>query len=390
MEIAYLDCFSGISGDMLLGALLDAGLPFQELTEGLGTLPLEGYRVDAKREARNHLYGTRVLVTLDTQESPPRNLEAIRNIIRGSELSLWVQDQSIAIFEHLARVEGGLHGLPPEHVHFHEVGAVDSIVDIVGCVFGVERLGIQKLFASPLPLGSGFVETQHGRLPVPAPATLSLLQGVPICNAGVPNEMVTPTGAALAVGLACTFGPMPPMVVRRIGYGAGSRIIPDRPNLLRILLGEDQYQEDGDVVALLETNLDDVSPEWLGYIMERLFDAGALDVVLIPVHMKKNRPGVQVQVMADPHRADALMEILFVESGTLGIRHRYSERKVLQRALVEVESPWGTMTVKKIHRRDGSVAFHPEYEACCRAARNSGRPLREVFAWVASLNRDAS
>ena len=390
MEIAYLDCFSGISGDMFLGALLDAGLPSRELTDRLATLPLEAYRVEVKQEVRQQIRGTRVLVTLEGRAHSPRNLEEIRRIIQESDVSRWVRDRSIAIFERLAQVEGGLHGVPPEQVHFHEVGAVDSIIDIVGCVFGVERLGIQRLFVSPLPLGSGFVEMEHGRLPLPAPATLALLQGTPVIPAGISQEMVTPTGAALAVGLAAGFGPMPPMVVRRVGYGAGSRILPDRPNLLRLLLGESGFQREGDVVTLLETNMDDISPEWVGYVMDRLFEGGAIDVVIIPVHMKKNRPGVQLQVMAEPHHTDTLMEILFAETGTLGIRQRYSQRKVLPRTVVEVDSPWGKMPVKKVQRRDGSVTFHPEYEACREAARRSGRPLREIFAWVITLNRTTS
>jgi hypothetical protein len=389
MQIAYLDCFSGISGDMFLGALLDAGLPLKELVDALDTFPLQGYRIESKQESRHHIHATRAVVTVEEKAGTPRDLAAIRKLIQEGVPDPWVQERSISIFEQLARVEGGLHSLPPDQVHFHELGAVDSIIDIVGCVFGVKYLGIQKLFVSALPLGSGFVDTQHGRIPLPSPATLALLQGIPVTHAGVSQEMVTPTGAALAVGLASAFGPMPPMVVRHVGYGAGSRTLPDRPNLVRILVGEGRFEGQGDVVSLLETNLDDVSPEWVGYVMDRLFDAGALDVVLIPVHMKKNRPGVQVQVMAEPHRSDALMEILFKETGTLGIRHRYSERKMLERTVVETDSPWGTMRIKKIHHPDGTVTYHPEYEACREAAIRNGRPLKEVFAWVASLNRPA-
>ena len=220
---------------------------------------------------------------------------------------------------------------PPDAVHFHEVGAVDSIIDIVGCVYGVEALGIHSIYASKIPVGSGFVKTAHGRMPLPAPATIALLSDIPVFDSGVQQEMVTPTGAALLKGLAVGFGEMPAMKVRRIGYGAGSRDLPDRPNMLRILIGEQDAGPGTDIVVVLETNIDDMSPERLGYLMERLFDAGALDVAFFPAQMKKNRPGVQVQVIGYPPQRDGLLKVFFGESSTLGIRFQYTERKVLQR-----------------------------------------------------------
>jgi len=302
-------------------------------------------------------------------------------------LSSEVKDKSIRIFEELASVEGKIHNKPLEEVHFHEVGAVDSIIDIVGTVYGLERLGVTSLFVSSLPLGSGFVETAHGRIPIPAPATTALLEGVPVYDSGTHHEMVTPTGAALVKGLTTSFGPMPPMVVEKIGYGVGTRDLSDRPNLARILIGHMQTEGQVDTVVMLEANIDDTSPEWLGFVMDRLFGAGALDVVFCPVQMKKNRPGIQIQVMGRPDQKDTLMEILFRESSTLGIRFRYTQRMVLQRSVAEVESPWGKIKVKKVLERDGSPFFLPEYEACREVALKTNRPLREIFYWVIGLNK---
>jgi len=387
MKIAYLDCFSGISGDMFLGALLDSGLPFGEFSGHLGTLPLKGFRLDTFREDRKHIFGTRFVVIPEDEEQPTRGLREIREIIKQGQFTDTVKAKSLQIFEDLARVEGEVHNLPAEEVHFHEIGAVDSIVDIVGAVYGVERLGIQALFVSSLPLGSGFVGSSHGRIPLPAPATAALLKDVPVFDSGLSHEMVTPTGAALVKGLSTSFGPMPPMVIHDIGYGIGKRDLPDRPNLARILIGHQQDETEVDTVVVLETNLDDMSPEILGYLMERLFDAGGLDVVFFPLQMKKGRPGVQVQVIGRPDQKDVLMEILFKESTTLGIRFRYSQRKLLKRSVVEVDSPWGKIKAKKAVDSDGSAFFLPEYEVCRKIALENHLPLKEIFSWVMSLNQ---
>ncbi len=387
MKIAYLDCFSGISGDMFLGALLDSGLPFDELGSQLKTLPMEGYWLDTSLEDRKHISGTRFLVISEEKKQPARGLRAIREIIGRGEFSETVKTKSIEIFEALAAVEAKIHNLPIEEVHFHEIGAVDSIIDIVGVVYGVERLGIEALFVSSLPLGSGFVTSSHGRIPVPSPATVALLKNVPVFDAGLSHEMVTPTGAALVKGLARSFGPMPPMIIQCVGYGIGKRELPDRPNLTRILIGDHQDKADVDTVVILESNLDDNSPELLGYLMERLFDTGALDVVFFPVQMKKGRPGIQVQVMGRADQRDVLMGVLFKESTTLGIRFRYTQRKVLKRTVVEVESPWGKIAVKKVLNSDGSALFLPEYEVCRKIALENSRPLKEIFSWVMALNK---
>jgi uncharacterized protein (TIGR00299 family) protein len=388
MKIAHLDCFSGLSGDMFLGALLDAGLPPEALKERLGTLPLGGYRLTVQKESRHEISGTRLLVETGEAAQPARNLEAIGEIVEKGDLSPWVKERAMEVFSLLAHAEAEVHNRPPQEIHFHEVGAVDSIIDIVGTVYAVEALGITRLSASALPLGSGLAETAHGSVPIPAPATLALLRGVSVYDSGLPFEMVTPTGAALVKTLAHAFGPMPPMVIRRAAHGVGSRDLPDRPNLLRILLGEAPGERDGDTVVILETNVDDATPEWLGFLMDRLLEAGALDVVFCPVQMKKNRPAVQVQVMGRPDRKETLMEILFKESPTLGVRFHYSQRSLLKRASSEVESPWGKIRVKEVPGVGGEPLFIPEYEACREIAIRENRPLREIISWVLGLNRE--
>jgi len=390
MKIAYLDCFSGISGDMFLGALLDAGLSFDQLKEGISRLPLTGYRIETRPEGRHQIFGTRFSVVVEEGLHSHRDLKLIRTLIRQADLPVTVREKSIGIFESLARVEGEIHNRPAEEVHFHEVGAVDSIVDIVGTVYGLECLNVGKIFASPLPLGSGFTQSAHGTIPVPAPATLGLLKGILLMGGGTPHEMVTPTGAALIRGLADSFGPMPPMTLDTIGYGVGSRDLPDRPNLLRILMGRDRPGDATETVVVLETNVDDTSPEWLGFLMERLLDAGALDVIFIPVQMKKGRPGVQIQVVGTPDQGDLLMAILMEETTTLGVRFRYSQRKVLPRSFKEVDTPWGRIRVKTVVQRDGRPLLAPEYEACREIALRCHIPLREVYQWIAGLNREAS
>jgi len=382
MKIAYLDCFSGISGDMFIGALIDAGLPLEELRKVLQSLPLEGYSLEVTREERNLLFGTRFKVKVTRDPQPHRRFSDIRDLIRAGNLSPSVRDKSIAIFESIAVEEGKIHGCSVEEVHFHEVGAIDSIVDIVGSVLGMEYLGIGTACASSLPLGSGFVETAHGRIPLPAPATVALLRGIPVHDSGLKEELVTPTGAALVKGLVHSFGPLPPMVIEKVGYGVGSRNLADRPNLLRILIGQEHGGAHEETVVILESNLDDTNPEWLGFLMERLFEAGALDVVFSPGYMKKNRPAVLVHVMGKPHQKDQLMDLLFSESTTLGVRFHFTQRRILERSSVEMDSPWGRMKVKKVFRPDGSFHLLPEFEECRRIAKEKGVPMKDMYRWI--------
>jgi uncharacterized protein (TIGR00299 family) protein len=385
MTSAYLDCFSGISGDMFVGALLDAGVPLEELRSALSLLPVEGYRLEAERTHRKRIFGTRFKVIQDQSIHLHRTFSDIRNIIEKSGLSDAVKQKSLAVFEELAIVEGAIHGLPPEKVHFHEVGAVDSIIDIVGVAFCLEYMNIRVLCCSALPLGHGFTESSHGTIPLPAPATAVLLKGVPVYGAGIPFEFVTPTGAALVKRLCSSFGIMPPMIVERIGHGAGSMELADRPNLLRIFIGGEVSSPLSDTAAVLETDIDDASPEWLGFAMERLFAAGALDVAFMPAQMKKNRPGVHMQVIGPPHLTDALADVIFRETGTLGIRTSYCLRRILSRREVEINGPFGSVKAKEATGLDGRTAIIPEYEECRRIAAQRGIPLKEVYAWVMSL-----
>jgi pyridinium-3,5-bisthiocarboxylic acid mononucleotide nickel chelatase len=382
MKTAYLDCFSGISGDMFAGALLGAGLDLGTLQEALGGLALEGVRVEAREEARNGIHGTRFLVHLDDKPRGERSLEDIRRIIGGSGLSERVKERSMAVFEVLALAEARIHGEPVEKVHFHEVGAADSIVDIVTAVLGLESLGIRRVFCSALPLGSGFVNSRHGTIPVPAPATLEILKGVPVKDAGVDAETVTPTGAAIVRVFADGFGSMPPLKVEQVGYGVGTLEFADRPNLLRLVVGETTDRQDADTVALLEANLDDSPPEWTGFVMERLFEAGAVDAWLVPIQMKKNRPGVLIQALTRPEDRDRLADVILRETTSLGVRSRMLDRRILQRESAEIDSPWGPLKVKLARGLDGVWRTRPEYEACRRVALEHGLALGEVYNWV--------
>ena len=387
MKRAYLDCFSGISGDMFLGALIDAGLIFDDLKRVIGSLAFNGYTLDASRSVKNGLSATQFNVIQNHRNHAHRGLNDIKDIIQSGDLSSEVKERSIYVFEDIAREEGKIHNKSPDEIHFHEVGAVDSIIDIVGTVFGLEALGIKSVSASRIPLGSGFVNSGHGIIPVPAPATVALLKGIPVYDSGLEFEMVTPTGAALLRALADSFGTLPPMIIEAVGYGAGRRDLPDRPNLLRIIIGESAQNKHTDTVAIVEANLDDTNPEWVGFLMDRLFDAGALDVVFCPIQMKKNRPGIQIQVMVNPDNLDALMNIIFSETTTIGVRFRYCQRKTLERSLMEIKSPWGSMQVKKVIKTDGSVLIMPEYESCRRVAEDKGIPLKDIYGWI-NLNSE--
>jgi len=389
MKIAYFDCFSGASGDMLLGALVDCGMDPGVLEKIISSLGLaRACRVRIERVLKNKISATQIFIELTSEDQPQRTLSDIREIITNSDLSADVKTQSLSVFQRLAEAEAKIHGCRPDNIHFHEVGAIDSIVDIVGVVAGLEALGVQEVFASPLPLGSGFAKTQHGQIPLPSPATVELLKGVPVYGSGTASEMVTPTGAALLREFVRRFGPIPAMEITKIGYGAGIRDLSDRPNVIRLLIGEalSSMESKTDLVMLLETAIDDASPELMGYVMERLLEEGALDVAFFPVHMKKNRPGVHLEVIARPQEADRLCDIILSEITTLGVRYQMVQRKVLERWQEEIESPWGSLRIKKVRRVSGEVWIVPEYEACKEVARKHKISLGRVFAWVERLN----
>ena len=386
MKIAYLDCFSGVSGDMIVGSLLDSGLPIEELDRAIAGLNFNGYKITAKKEERNNIFGTRFLVSIQQKHQKTRSFKDIRDILKKSDLPPTIIERCIPVFEKLAITEGEIHNISPDEVHFHELGAVDSIIDIVATVVGINLLGIEKLFVSSIPVGTGITKSAHGNIPLPSPATIALLKGIPIYDGGQDVELVTPTGAALIASLCSSFGPLPPVVVERIGYGVGSRVLKDRPNLLRILIGNDIDKQRSETVVILESNMDDMNPELLGYLMDSLFEAGAMDVGFFPIHMKKNRPGIQIQVVGRPEDKDKFIAIIFRESTTLGVRFAYSLRAALQRTEMTVDSPWGKMKIKKVINQDGSTTLLPEYEECRRIAKENKISLKDVYAWASSAS----
>lgn len=380
MRIAFFDCFAGASGDMILGALIDAGLDIQVLREGLEGLHLSGYELQASRVRKGAIEATdvQVLVSDDVTERKIADIEAM---VRASELADEIKETSMAVFRRLVTVEAGIHGSACEDVHLHEVGGTDAIVDVVGALVGLKLLGVEKVYASRLPLGHGFVRCAHGLLPLPAPATLELLKGVAVTQVDVEGELVTPTSAAILTTLVEEFGPFPEMTIESIGYGAGKTEFPF-PNLLRVLVGTTSapVAESREMVVLLETNLDDMNPEFYDHIMEAVFAAGALDVYLQPIQAKKNRPGVLLSVLCHPQTAEQLSSIIFAETTTLGIRQQAMERICLSRETVTVQTPFGQVRIKVARLGEKTINLSPEYEDCRRLALEKGKPLKEVYA----------
>ncbi len=383
MRIAHFDCLSGISGNMTLGALLACGLPEETLLDGLRRLPVHGWHLHVESVLKKGIAATHVEVEEHHHHEhghdhthPHRGLGDILGIIGESTLNDRVKRMASAIFTRLGEAEAVVHGTTPDLVHFHEVGAIDAIVDIVGTAIGIDALGIEKIVASPLPLGCGWVTCAHGTFPVPAPAVAALVQGVPLAETDVEAELVTPTGAAIITTLAERFGPLPAMTVARVGYGAGGRDLP-RPNVLRLFLGETAEAAPAEIVGL-ETNLDDVPAEVLGYLMERLLAAGALDVFYTAIQMKKNRPGVLVRVLCDPRDEAACTDLLFRETTTLGVRRQPYTRTTLPRETRTVETPYGPVRVKVSRWADIERA-EPEYDDCRARAEAAGVPLLAVY-----------
>jgi uncharacterized protein (TIGR00299 family) protein len=382
---AYFDCFSGISGDMTLGALIDLGTPVDWLQNELSRLPLSGFQLAVTPVVRNGIQASAASVEIENS-GHSRDYKEIKSLLEGCPLSDAVTSRSLAVFEKLARAEAGIHGCALEEVHFHEVGGVDALVDIVGTALCLEKLGIHKVISSRIPLGSGFVQCQHGKLPVPAPATIEILKDAPVYGTDVAGELVTPTGAALISSLAESFGPLPPMHVKNTGYGAGQRELPDRPNLLRIIAGTPAGAIDGlqiDQIIILETSIDDMNPEIFGFTMERLYADGALDVYWIPVQMKKNRPGTLVQVLCTEDRKDPLIHRLLSETTSLGVRYYKAERKRLAREQLTIRTSFGEIRVKRIKSLDGSDRLVPEYDVCREIALKRNLPLRVVYETIA-------
>jgi hypothetical protein len=367
---------------MTLAACIDLGVPpnwlRKKLREGL---PVGGYKLRVRGVERHGLRARQVRVEVDADETG-RTYADIRRIVEAARLSDAVKQTALDIFDRLADAEAGIHGCPKAEVHFHEVGGVDALVDVVGTALCVEYLDIDSVVSSPIPTGRGVTEARHGTIPIPAPATLAILKQIPIYGTQVPHEMTTPTGAAIVAALATRFAPLPPMTIQKIGYGAGQRDLEALPNLLRVVLGT-TADADPEVVTLVETAIDDMNPEFFGYVMERLFEDGALDVCWIPIFMKKNRPGTLVQVLCPTAVRDAVIERLLQETTTTGVRYREVRRQVLQRTQVHVETSLGRIPVKRVRDLDGGVRMVPEYEACRQIAREKEIPIRRVYDAVA-------
>lgn len=389
MKLAYFDCFSGISGDMVLGALVDAGVDLRELESELRKLNLEGWNISAEKVQRKAIRATKVNV--ETQESHHhRHLSPILKMIDQAALAPRAAERAGQIFRRLGEAEAKVHNISIEKVHFHEVGAVDSIIDIVGSAIGFELLGIDTFACSIMDVGSGRVQTEHGLLPVPAPATVELLRDAPTFSSGIEKELVTPTGAAIATTLSTQYAAMPAMTLKSIGYGAGSADLPQQPNVLRLMTGEmigERLGESADAgehwdapIAVIEANLDDMSPQIYGYFAEQALAAGALDIFSTAVQMKKNRPGQLVTLLCEPSNLKPLIDLIFRETTTIGIRTHEVRRQTLARESVPVETPLGTIRMK-ISRLNGTLLnAAPEYEDCRRIATQKGLPLKQVLS----------
>jgi uncharacterized protein (TIGR00299 family) protein len=422
-RLLYLDCFAGVSGDMLLGAFVDAGLPLEALRTALGSLALEGVEIVAERVTRAGLAATKIHVRgadgnapdhraaghvaqhshepgptaaasspghhgrpPHPHDHPPhhqhRTLAEIDALIARSALSATGQATARRLFRRLAEVEAAIHGVSVDEVHLHEVGALDSIVDIVGAVFAFEYFAADTIVASPLNVGRGLVACAHGTFPVPAPATLRLLAGVPIYDSGPPVERVTPTGALLVTEYATSYGPLPPMRVEQVGYGAGDRDVPELPNVVRLLLGRSDGDGPLERLQVVEFEVDDMNPQIFGVLMDRLYEVGALEVYYAPIQMKKNRPGVLVTVLAPPERREAVAELVFRETTTLGVRFSEVWRERLERELRRLDTPIGSVRIKLARRGGQIVNVAPEFEDCARLAAEHRLPVKEVQALV--------
>lgn len=416
MKIAYFDCFSGISGDMVLGAIVDAGVAPEMLSTKLASLKVDTeYSLHFQKTEKHGITGTRAIV--ETSEDlhqthhhnhshgPSRHLSDIFELLDASELETDICDTSKQIFDRLAEAEAKVHNTDKAKVHLHEVSGIDSIVDIVGAVIGLAELGVDEIYASPLSLGRGFVKCAHGTMPVPVPGTMELLHGIPVRQTDIPKELVTPTGAAIITTLAKDFGVMPDMTVERLGYGAGTRDLEAQPNLLRICIGEkfpfknikhahkdrvsvpttsssigqDSMLGLSDHIEIIETNVDDMSPEVTGYVMDKLFEHGALDVFFVPILMKKSRPATQINVLCSSDIRDILIKVLLTETTTFGVRFYAADRVILRRDFVEISTQWGPVRAKQGYLNSVLIKTVPEYEDCKSLAEQNDVPFQSVF-----------
>jgi uncharacterized protein (TIGR00299 family) protein len=378
MKTIYFDCFAGASGDMILGALVDAGVSPEQLQQQIALLGVQGYSIDFEKVDRSGISATYARVST-ADEHAHRHLSDILRIIYDSSLSDSVKERAGLIFSRLAEAEARVHNQLIEKVHFHEVGALDAIIDVVGAAISFEMLGAERFVCSPLHVGSGTVEMDHGRFPVPPPAVTELLKGVPFYSTDIQGELLTPTGAAILATVCNSFGSIPPLKLEQTGYGAGTREYEKFPNVLRVLIGEGEPAAAADErLLMIETNMDDISPQILGHVMDCAFELGALDCYFTAIQMKKSRPGVLLSVLCRPDDRERFMQLLFVETTTLGVRSYEVERRALERSVVRVETQYGPIDVKVAQLNGHIIKDMPEFEQCRQAALKAGVPLREV------------
>jgi hypothetical protein len=379
MRIGYFDCFSGVSGDMILGALVDAGLKVEELQAAISGLGVSGIHLSAERVKRGAFVGTRVHVRTDERGHPHRCLPDVEAILDRAEIPEPVRRDSKRIFRRLAEAEAAAHGTTPDHIHFHEVGALDAMADVVGAAWGIRHLGLERIHVSPINVGGGFIQAAHGKMPVPAPGTAALLVGVPAYGSEIQAELTTPTGAAILTTLAAAYGPMPSMAAQRVAYGAGGRDLTEQPNLLRLMLGEAPGDFDRDQVTVLEATIDDMNPQFFEPLMDRLFEAGALDVFLAPVSMKKSRPGTTLTVLAEAVVADRCAALILTHSTTFGVRGHTATRWKLSRDFISVSTSHGSVRVKRGWSGGRITILAPEFEDCRRVAQAAGVPIHMIY-----------
>lgn len=377
MEIAYFDCFSGISGDMILGSLIDLGLDIEYLKKEFKKINISGYEINAEKIKKRDISCIKVNITVKDKQKY-RSLKEINALIDKSELNPEVKKKSKGIFLKLAKAESKVHNIDIDKIHFHEIGAIDSILDIIGAVIGLDNLNIKKIYSSTIPVGRGFVKTAHGKLPIPAPATSELLKGIPIYSANIKGELITPTGAAIITSLTNNFGEMPLMQIEKIGYGAGKSDF-DHPNLLRIFVGESLENYDTDVVNVIEVNIDDMNPEYYEVVFEKLLKNGALDVYLTNIQMKKNRPGIKISIISPLEITNQLTDIIFNETTTFGLRIYKTQRKKLFVEKVKVKTKYGEITIKIGKIKDEIKLISPEYEDCKKLAQENNVSLKKIY-----------
>jgi len=387
LRTAYFDCYSGISGDMILGALIDLGVEEKQIDKALKKIDLKGYKFQTKNVERNGIVGTQIKIVDSLKHNyshPHRSFSDIKKLIDQSDLSSTVKKNSVKIFEKIAKVEARIHNTTIGKVHFHEIGCVDSIVDIVGSVWAMESLELDKIYSSALNIGEGFVDCAHGRLPVPAPATLKLLKGIPVYSSGVKRELTTPTGAAIISFYAEKFQSMPPMKILKDGYGAGDRIVSSLPNFLRVILGE--MEENGlEKLVMLETNIDDMNPEIYDSVMESLFKSHAIDVFFSSIQMKKNRPATKISVLSEGSNREALSKILLTETSSFGVRFHEVDRIILDREVMGLKTSFGVIKIKLGRIEGKTVQVSPEFEDCKKAARKNKLPVKNIYESVLAI-----